>query len=146
MTPSPWLYDFLKQHEGFRPTAYHGKADRKGLYTIGWGHTGGVQPGDTCTLERGQALLEADVASTAAELTKLLATPLRQNQFDALVSLAYNVGVHSLAGHELIALVNQGRYVEAASHFCAYDMAVGVVVPGLLTRREAERDHFLLAA
>lgn len=148
MQPSPWFYTFVKGWEQFRPTAYHGKADRPNVWTIAWGHTVGVRPSDTCDTAQGEAFLQSDTASTVDQLNRLLAgsPALNQNQFDALLSLAYNVGCGNLVGHALMSLIHAGQFAAAAQHFTAYDEAGGVAVQGLLNRREQERDHFLLAA
>lgn len=61
MQPSPWLHGCLKAQLSFRPTAY--RAHRHSPWVIGYGHTAGVKPGDTCTMEQAEQWLHADIAA-----------------------------------------------------------------------------------
>lgn len=142
MTPSPWLYDFLKSYEKFRPTAY--KPTPKDVWTIGYGHTQGVKEGDTCTTTQAQAWLVGDVAWASAAVLK--ACPgATQNQFDAMVSLCFNIGAPHFAGSDLVRLVNSGNNarVVITAAFDNWDHQAGAVLPDLLRRREAEAQRFL---
>ena len=79
--------NLIKQYEGLRLNAYQ---DAGGVWTIGYGHTGGVQPGDVITREEADALFWADVEKFVRGVNRLKqGTRLTQNQFDALVSFAY---------------------------------------------------------
>ncbi|KQD16250.1 lysozyme [Acinetobacter baumannii] len=69
--------------------------------------------------------------------------PLTQNQFDALVSLAYNIGSGAFKGSTLLKLLNKGDYKGAADQFLVWNKAGGKVMKGLVRRREAERALFL---
>lgn len=147
MTPSPWLYTFLKTYEKFRPTAYPATADerRRGIWTIGYGHTKGVKEGDTCTMAQASEWLQDDVAGAVLAVCRLVSVPLTQNQFDALVSLIFNCGPDPLnltLGHMLAA----SNYAGAADQFKRWDRQAGVELPGLEARRVAEMNHFILAA
>nr|WP_262983078.1 lysozyme [Chromobacterium amazonense] len=71
---------------------------------------------------------------------------LRQNQFDALVSFSYNLGLGSLQNSTLLRLLNQGDYAGAAGQFILWDKAGGKVLPGLQRRRAAEQALFKGAA
>src|SRR5262249_10281827 len=104
MTPSSWLFVFLKQYERFRPTAYCATpAERaKGIWTIGYGHTLGVKEGDTCTLDQAQRWLEQDTAASAHDVGAYVKVPLNQNQFDALCSLRFNIGGTAFAHSTLV--------------------------------------------
>lgn len=82
MTPSPWLFDLLKARLPFRPTAW--RACRHAPWTLGYGHTEGAQPGDTCTMEQAEELLRYDIARAAERH----AGAVSQHQFDALVALS----------------------------------------------------------
>ena len=148
MTPSAWLWTFLKQYERFRPTAYPATADerRRGIWTIGWGHTAGVKEGDTCTMAQANEWLQDDVAEAVLEVCRAVTHPLTQNQFDALVSLCFNIGIHNFAGCGLLKFVNAGNMTAAAADFINWDKQQGVVLDGLENRREAEAAHFRLAA
>lgn len=147
MTPSPWLYAFLKDFEKFRPTAF--KPTPKDVWTIAWGHTHGVKEGDTCTTVQGYLWLAEDVEYDVTGVNYLVTVPLTQEQFDALISLTYNIGigVHDgkkgdFADSTLLVKLNAGDYVGAAAEFPKWNMQAGKVLPGLTTRRIAERLHF----
>lgn len=143
MTPSPWLYTFLKGYERFRPTAYAATSKERaaGIWTKGWGHTKGVKEGDVCTMAEGQELLQDDVAESALEVCRLVNVLLNQNQFDALVSLTFNCGPSPLQltlGRKL----NAGDFAGAAAEFGKWDHQGGVYLEGLDVRRKAEAAHF----
>ena len=148
MTPSAWLWAFLKSYEQFRPTAYAATGDerRRGIWTIGWGHTNGVKENDVCSQAQGDAFLHADVFSAVATVNRLVARTLTQNQFDALVSLCFNIGSGNFAGSGLLKFVNAGNDHAAAADFDNWDKQAGTVLPGLLRRREAEAQHYMAAA
>ena len=124
--------------EGFRPTAYD---DGRGVWTIAWGHTNGVKPGDTCTTDQGDAWLHTDIQSAVHAVNQHVLVPLTQNQFDALVSLVFNCGpdpLHKTLGRFL----NAGRYKDAADQILAWKNA-GKMKGCLLDRRKLERFRFL---
>lgn len=144
LTPSAWLWAFLKQYERFRPTAY--KPLQSDKWTCGWGHTGpDVTSATVCTQAQAQDWLEQDVAAAVADVLRLVTVPLNQNQFDALVSLRFNAGVAPLL-KTLGSLLNAGNYTGAAGQFKRWDWSAGVEIPGLEARRVAEAAHFQLAA
>lgn len=139
----------LKSLEGFRSTAYK---DSGGKMTIGYGHL--IVNGDgTCVgdiLEEVQAtgLLKQDVQSAVDCVNACVTVPLNQNQFDALVIFAYNVGNGALQNSTLLHLLNSGDFDGAADQFlvwCKIHTAQGmfVEVAGLKNRRLAEQNLFL---
>lgn len=142
MSPSQWLWDFLKSYEKFRPTAY--KPTQTDKWTIGYGHTAGVKEGDTCTMDQALQWLKEDVATAVAAVCRLVTVPLTQNQFDALCSLTFNAGTAPLT-KTLGAALNARNYAAAAAQFKRWDWQAGVELPGLLARRTAESNHFLAA-
>ena len=86
--------NFIKSHEALRLKAYQ---DSKGVWTIGWGHTKGVKPGDVITREQAEQFIRDDFAWVERTLNADLVTgrdkPLvTQNEFDALCSLVFNIG------------------------------------------------------
>jgi lysozyme len=95
---------FIKRHEGLRLQAYQCSA---GKWTIGYGHTGGVQQGDAITLAQANAYLVADLAKFEAAVNAAGIPNLRQNQFDALVSLVYNIGVANFITSQLYRKVKE---------------------------------------
>ena len=134
--------DLIERFEGFRPMAYQCPA---GLWTIGYGHTAGVKCGMTCTADVAATYLAGDVAGAEAVVNRLVLPriDLTQGQFDALVSLVYNIGGGNFASSTLLDLLNNGRYDDAARQFLVWDHIKGVVSPGLLRRRLAEHDMFI---
>jgi lysozyme len=128
-----------EQFEGCRLTAYQ---DQVGRWTIGYGHTAGVQPGDTCTPQQAEAMLYADIAWAVTFVNRVVTVPLSQGEFDALVDFCFNLGSGSLQHSTLLSLVNRGDFLDAANEFQKWDHAGGVVVAGLLRRRIAEQQEF----
>lgn len=141
------------EHFGLKLTAYQ-QVPRWQLLkanpvTIGWGHTGpSVKLGDKISQETADALLRMDVHF--AEYALFGIDGLNQNQFDALVSLVYNIGGEEFnhggpgggPSHILLHL-RAGDYPAAANEFLKWDHSKGRVVPGLLNRRKAEQTLFL---
>jgi lysozyme len=125
--------------EGCRLTAY---ADSTGIPSIGYGHTAGVQLGDTCTQEQADAWLLEDVQTAVNDVNRLVTVPLTQSEFDSLCDFVYNVGGGNFASSTMLKLLNAGNYSAAAEQFDRWDQAGGVVVAGLLRRREAEQSEF----
>lgn len=149
--PSPWLFNFLKAYEQFRPTAYPAtKAEKaKGIWTIGYGHTLGVKEGDTCSMVQALVWLGQDVARVCAGLQAAVKVPVTQNEADALYSITFNVGYGrhdgvkgDLADSTLIAKLNAGDYAGCAAEFARWNKQDGRVLDGLTTRRAAEAAHF----
>jgi lysozyme len=128
-----------KSFEGCKLSAYQ---DSKGVWTIGFGHTSGVQPGDTCTQEQADVWLMQDIQWAVTVVNSHVTAPLTQGQFDALCDFVYNCGSGNFEHSTLLGLLNSEDYQGAANEFCKWDHAGGVVVPGLLRRRQAEEVEF----
>lgn len=139
MNPSPACVALVKVSEGCRLTAYR---DSVGVWTIGYGHTRGVRQGQTITQDEAEALLLDDLDLAAAQVRGMVTVPLTQGQFDALCDFVFNLGAGRLRDSTLLRLLNQGRYGEAAVQFKFWVMAGGKPLPGLVTRRAAERALF----
>ena len=129
----------IKQCEGFRATAYR---DAAGIWTIGYGHTAGVSPGDRITPQEGDVFLRADLAVAEDDVCRAVQVPLRQGQFDALASFAFNLGGPALEGSTLLRKLNAGDYAGAAAEFPRWCHAGQSVLPGLVARRDRERAMF----
>ncbi|MBR1702866.1 MAG: lysozyme [Lachnospiraceae bacterium] len=133
--------ELVAKYEGCRLEAYKCPA---GVWTIGYGHTAGVQPGQTLpSREAAKALLEQDLKKYAASVNNcvkkgMIGFPLTQNQFDALTSFCYNCGAGNLQK-----LVNGRNASEIAEKLMAYTKGGGKVLPGLVRRREEEKALFL---
>jgi len=136
---SPQGLSLTKQCEGLRLTAYQ---DVAGVWTIGYGHTGNVQPGETITDEQAEALLRADMAEAIAAVNRLVKVPLAQGQFDSLCDFTFNVGIGNFTGSTLLRLLNAGDYAGASQQFGQWVYAGGEKVSGLMRRREIEQGMF----
>lgn len=130
----------LKAHEGCRLKAY---MDTGGVWTIGYGHTEGVRAGDTCTQAQAEAWLVEDVVDAEKQVGNGVRVPLTQNQFDALVSLVYNIGGGAFFSSTLLRKLNAGDYTGAAGQFTRWIFDNGMIVNGLVLRRSDERALFL---
>ncbi|OVE49469.1 lysozyme [Chromobacterium violaceum] len=130
----------IKQFEGLRLAAYQ---DMVGVWTIGYGHTGpDVKAGLIITQQQADQLLAADLEKFETGVGQLVAVPLNANQFAALVSFSYNLGLGNLRSSTLLRLLNQGDYAGAAAQFPRWNRAGGQVVAGLTRRRLAEQALF----
>ena len=132
-----------KNFEGCRLSAY---ADQGGVWTVGYGHTGpGVHAGLTITQDQADTFLISDVAGAVACVNRLVTSSIVQCQFDALVDFTFNLGCACLANSTLLRAVNAGEFDGAANEFLRWDHVSGMVVPGLLRRRQAEAQMFSAA-
>lgn len=131
----------IKDHEGLRLTAYK---DGGGVWTIGYGHTGAdVGEGLTIPLSEAERLLTRDLRTAEGHVNGGVKIKLTQNQFDALVSLTYNIGGEAFKDSTLLRLLNAGDYEGAANQFPRWNKDNGKVVNGLINRRREERELFL---
>lgn len=129
--------ELIKKFEGCKLRAYKCPA---GVWTIGWGHTGDVYEGQTITQDQADRLLEYDMGKYEEKVEKYEETyHWNQNEFDALVSFAYNVG----SIDQLTAKGARSRDV-IADKLLLYNRGGGQVLAGLTKRRKAERELFLL--
>jgi lysozyme len=133
--------ELIKQSEGVFLQAYRCPAN---VLTIGYGHTAGVQPGDVITAEQADTFLQEDVAEPVRAVNRLVTVPLTQNQFDALVSFVFNLGIGNFRTSTLLKKLNAGDYTGAAEEFPRWVRAGGKQLPGLIKRRDAEKSLFLL--
>jgi lysozyme len=118
--------------------------DQHGIWTIGWGHTGPyIGPGLTCTQDEADTWFAADVLWAVDGVNRYTDVLLTQNQFDALTSFVFNVGVGSEEHSTLCKILNTGNYMGAAVQFLVWDHVNGAVSAGLLRRRKAEQALFL---
>ena len=132
--------ELIKQFEGCRLTAYKCPA---GVLTIGYGHTGkDVHYQDVITKEQAEKLLKKDLMFFEMFVSRCVKVPLNQNQFDALVSFAYNIGITAFKNSTLLKLLNQFEYDKAADQFKRWKYANGKILLGLARRRQAEEDLF----
>ncbi len=136
----------IKVHEGLRLTAY---LDDAGVPTIGYGSTkyengSAVQMGDTIDFVRAEALLRHHILQRIElPLKPLLKVAVSNDQYDALVSLIYNIGIGSFTTSTLLRKLNAGDVVGAADEFVKWRNAGGRANKGLLRRRAKEMELFL---
>ncbi len=130
----------IHEFEGFRSTAYR---DPVGIWTIGYGFTQGVRSGDTITRQDADKRLQDELFTYEAGVIKATEGKCTQDQFDALVSFAWNVGVAGMSGSSVIKAHNRGDYEEAALKFHLWNKAGGKVLTGLTRRRVAESEVYL---
>lgn len=134
----------IEQFEGRRHTAYPDPATGGKPWTIGIGSTGpDIGPGTVWTDAEIDERFSADLRRFEIGVNKMLLVPVSQNAFDALVSFAYNCGLHNLLTSTLLTLLNRGEPVRAAAEFYRWSYASGRQLPGLLRRRKAEAEMFL---
>lgn len=132
----------IKSFEGLSLEKYR---DAVGKWTIGYGHL--ILPNENFpqALSKVEAedLLRADLGTTERGIHRLVTVDLNQNQFDALVAFAFNVGLGNLQNSTLLRLLNQGQYQEAADQLPRWNKAGGKILAGLTRRRDAERALFM---
>lgn len=135
---------FIRREEGERLTAY---ADVIGVWTIGVGHTGTVDgkpvaKGMVISTDKSRELLSADLSKFESAISRLVKVPLKQYEFDALVSLVFNIGETNFARSTLLKKLNVNDFKGAAEQFLVWKNAGGRPVQGLLNRRKREKDMF----
>lgn len=134
----------IKAEEGDRLTGY---LDSTGLPTIGVGHTGyvgtqAVYPGMKISQDTSTTLLLSDLETVEKALAQQVTVPLNQNQYDALCSLVFNIGVGAFGKSTLLRRLNSGDYDGASEAFLMWKRA-GHSEDILLPRRKRERELFL---
>jgi GH24 family phage-related lysozyme (muramidase) len=134
------------EFEGCRTEAYQ---DAVGVWTIGYGHTSvagspSVGPGATVTRDEAAGILMRDLETFCAGVKSAITATLDDNQFSALVSFAYNVGLGNFRNSSVLRSVNAYRYDQVPAELAQWVTAGGKVLPGLIRRRAAEAALFLL--
>lgn len=135
--------DFIHQFEGLRLKAYKVLESEK-YYTIGWGHYGSdVKFGQTISRQKADDLFDKDIDRFQKAVNMFVKVDINQNQYDALVSFAYNVGTGALQTSTLLEKLNKGDYEGASKEFARWNKSGGKVLAGLTKRREKERQLFM---
>ena len=122
--------------EGFVGDAYQPLPGDK--WTIGFGHTEGVTPGDKMSPGEALSILRKDTASAQRAVNKLVQVPMSQNEFDALVSLVYNIGETQFRSSTLLKCVNAGDYECVSRQWMRWKYFKGEPIKGLENRRAKE--------
>ncbi|MCL2629531.1 MAG: lysozyme [Alphaproteobacteria bacterium] len=142
MQTSPNGLTLIKKHEGLRLTRYKCPAN---LWTIGYGHL--IQPGEIfdepLAKAAASALLKKDVRIAEDAIKRNVIVPLNQNQFDALVSLIFNIGATAFRNSTALRYVNNpdfksGTYPTMEQAWKAWNRGGGRILPGLVARRSDE--------
>lgn len=137
----------IKEFEALRLKAYMPTPNDR--WTIGWGHTSTARPGMVITEDQAEELLKDDLTWVYRVIEDHTVMPLTQPQYDALVSLIFNIGGNAFAGSTVKRRINEGRYAEAADAFLMWNKQrnrkTGKLEPlrGLTRRRQHERTLFL---
>ena len=132
--------EFIKGWERRRLVSYQ---DLRGIWTIGWGHTGkDVTPGLIITRERADSLFDIDLIAAENVIADFVDIALAQNEYDALVSFVYNIGRGRFAGSTLLDQLNRGNRTQAVSELLRWHYCDKKDVEGLVRRRKAEADMF----
>lgn len=113
------------------------------VWTIGYGVTEGVTKGMVLTRPEAEAMFKAELIKHENFVKELVTVKLDQNEFDALVSLCYNMGPTNLRKSTLLKKLNAGDRKGAADAFLLYNKSGGKKLRGLERRRSAERQLFL---
>tara|TARA_Y100000996_G_scaffold368729_1_gene315281 strand:+ start:230 stop:655 length:426 start_codon:yes stop_codon:yes gene_type:complete len=131
--------DLIKHFEGCELYAYKCPA---GVWTIGYGHTKGVEPGMQITEQDAEDMLKEELIEYESYINDLVTVGLNQNQFDAMVSWVYNLGAGNLKASTLLKVLNAGDYAGVPEQMLRWNKAGGKVLEGLTRRRQAEADLF----
>ena len=134
----------IEGFEGCRTRAYR---DCAGIWTIGYGHTSSagppaIEPGMEISKQEALAILEADVRNFSKGVESCLRMPLDDNQFSALVSFAYNIGLAEFRKSSVLKAVNSGQFQAVPALIALWIRAGGKILPGLVARRAAEAALF----
>lgn len=136
---------FIKSNEGCRLASYR---DPAGVWTVGYGATrlasgNPVMRNVRITQEQADDLLTSELERLRGVLAQCIRVPVTEGQFVALIDFAYNCGEGALRRSTLLKLLNAGKTVNAAYEFKKWVRAGGKELPGLVRRREAEKELFL---
>jgi GH24 family phage-related lysozyme (muramidase) len=145
MQASQKCIDLIKQFEGFSSKPYLCPAQ---VWTIGYGSTR-YEDGRYVTDKdphideaKAIAIMKVTLKEYESAVNRYVKVKLNQNQFDALVSFAYNLGNKALLNSTLLKRINEGNFLAANNEFRKWVFANGIKLQGLVRRREAERMLF----
>ncbi|WP_391529457.1 lysozyme [Photorhabdus akhurstii] len=135
--------EYIKQYEGLRQQAYPDPATGGIPWTIGYGHTRDIKPGQVITEQQAEVFLHDDLQPIYSTLESAVKVSLTQGQFDALCSFIFNCGAGNFVRSTLLKKLNAGDHKGAADEFLRWNKAAGKVMSGLTKRRASERRMFL---
>lgn len=127
--------ELIKKFEGCETTAYQ---DSVGVWTIGFGHTKGVQEGQSCSMQDAETMLSEEMDEYEGYINSMVDVDLNQNEFDSLVAWVYNLGPTNLRESTLLKILNAGDKDGIPEQINRWNRAGGKILQGLVRRREAE--------
>ena len=127
--------DLIKKFEGCELKAYQ---DSVGVWTIGYGHTKGVEEGQEITQDEAEEMLASELDEYEGYIRDMVECDLEQCQFDALVAWVYNLGPTNLRSSTMLKRLNANDLDDVPNQIKRWDKAGGKVLAGLVRRREAE--------
>ena len=143
MKTSPSGIAVMHHYESCKLRAYPDPATGGAPWTIGWGHTGQeVVKGLSWSKAKADQVFAQDLKKFESGVISSIAAGSTQGQFDAMVCLAYNIGLANFKSSTLLKLFNSGDHAGAALQFLRWNKAAGKVMLGLSRRRESERALF----
>lgn len=131
----------LLLHEGYRENAYTPVAGD--VPTIGFGTTNGVRLGDRTTPEKALNTALKDIQKFEGALKECVTVPLEQHEYDAYISLSYNIGSNAFCKSTLVRKLNAGDYAGACNQILRWDQFNGKPLAGLTKRRQEEHKKCL---
>ena len=127
--------ELIKKFEGCETTAYQ---DSVGVWTIGFGHTKGVEEGQTCSIEDAESMLADEMDEYEGYINNMVKVDLQQHEFDALVAWVYNLGPTNLGESTMLKVLNGGQFDRVPEEMNRWTRAGGKILEGLVRRRQAE--------
>ena len=131
--------ELIKKFEGCETTAYQ---DSVGVWTIGFGHTKGVEEGQTCSIEDAESMLADEMDEYEGYINNMVKVELQQHEFDALVAWVYNLGPTNLGESTMLKVLNGGQFDRVPDEMNRWTRAGGEILEGLVRRRQAESFMF----
>ena len=125
----------IKKFEGCELKSYQ---DSVGVWTIGYGHTKGVEEGQEITQDEAEEMLASELGEYEGYINDMVECDLEQHQFDALVAWVYNLGPTNLRSSTMLKRLNANDLDDVPNQIKRWDKAGGKVLQGLVRRREAE--------
>ena len=127
--------ELIKKFEGCETSAYQ---DSVGVWTIGFGHTKGVEAGQTCSIEDAESMLADEMDEYEGYINNMVKVELQQHEFDSLVAWVYNLGPTNLSESTMLKVLNGGQFDRVPDEMNRWTRAGGEILEGLVRRRQAE--------
>ncbi len=127
--------ELIRNFEGCETDAYQ---DSVGVWTIGYGHTKGVEEGQTCSFEDAEIMLSQEMEEYEGYINDMVKVDLQQHEFDSLVAWVYNLGPTNLGESTMLKVLNGGQFDRVPDEMKRWNRAGGEVLAGLVRRRQAE--------